>query len=294
MSFIYKSLSNFDGAGSGAGAGFGTASKDKIKLEKQVPPRFTPPQEDKKSPSLAGIKIAIIFSFLLSMAALAGAVFLYTQIETQRGERESVEASQVDLQEKYASLENLAEGYRDEISRMRDQLKSYLQERDQFKQAIEDNRSVIDGLEADLTSVKEKNQTVEDQVARLQDEVAPVAFVTPAPESDDFTAEELAGAETVIDEGGGRIQIKDAAPAAPSAASNSPKVLTVNRKFNFVVLSLGLRDGLKMGEGLDIVREGKVIGKVQVEKLYEAFAAAAVIQEPKKAPITEGDLVERA
>ncbi|MBI3615513.1 MAG: hypothetical protein HY211_03235 [Candidatus Omnitrophica bacterium] len=80
---------------------------------------------------------------------------------------------------------------------------------------------------------------------------------------------------------------------APSQSSSplEGKVLVVNRDFNFVVVNLGSKEGLKIGDQLSLWRGGKAIGKAQVEKLYETMSAATLLTEEKKGQVKEGDLV---
>ena len=94
---------------------------------------------------------------------------------------------------------------------------------------------------------------------------------------------------------------KDQAAALPPAPSVKPvedarpqQVLTVNRQFNFVVVNMGLRDKVKIGDVLRVEQKGKLIGRIQVEKLYENFSACAIMEEVKPAQIHEGDLVRLA
>jgi len=80
---------------------------------------------------------------------------------------------------------------------------------------------------------------------------------------------------------------------ASTASTSGPKVLTVNRKFNFVVINQGLQDGLKMGDALKVMRNGQEIARVQVEKLYDKFCAASLVEEDPKQQVIEGDEVQR-
>lgn len=69
------------------------------------------------------------------------------------------------------------------------------------------------------------------------------------------------------------------------------QVLSVNRQFKFVVVNVGLRGNVKVGDTLRVEQGGKLIGRVQVEKLYENFSACNIVEEVKSAQIREGDLV---
>ncbi|MBI4313884.1 MAG: hypothetical protein HY594_03620 [Candidatus Omnitrophica bacterium] len=77
------------------------------------------------------------------------------------------------------------------------------------------------------------------------------------------------------------------------AGSSTGKVLVVNREFNFIVVNFGDRDGMRAGQILEVVRGGKPIAKVQVERVYENMSAANIMPENAKADIKEGDQVRR-
>ncbi len=87
------------------------------------------------------------------------------------------------------------------------------------------------------------------------------------------------------------------APPVPSSVSSSRasslegKVLVVNREFNFVVVNLGSKDGLKTGVMLQISRGEKPLGKAQVERVYDNMAAATLLTEEQKGQAKEGDFV---
>lgn len=100
--------------------------------------------------------------------------------------------------------------------------------------------------------------------------------------------------------------ITSSAPAAPAAAqavlpepvSVTPekataKVLTMNRKFNFVVINQGIQDGLKMGDKLKVLKQGQDVATIQVEKLYEKFSAATLLEEDPKRQVVEGDEIRK-
>jgi hypothetical protein len=77
------------------------------------------------------------------------------------------------------------------------------------------------------------------------------------------------------------------------AAPGKAKVLTVNRKFNFVVISQGLQDGLKMGDKLRVLKQGQEVATIQVEKLYDKFSAATLLEEDPKQQVVEGDEIRK-
>jgi cell shape-determining protein MreC len=72
-----------------------------------------------------------------------------------------------------------------------------------------------------------------------------------------------------------------------------PKVLVLNRDFNFVVIDQGSSEGLAKGQFLALSRDGTPVSKIQAEKVYDGFSACAIIEESKSNPIREGDLVAK-
>ncbi len=86
--------------------------------------------------------------------------------------------------------------------------------------------------------------------------------------------------------------VKVEAPA--QEVLKGPRVLTVNRKFNFVVVNQGIQDGLKMGDKLTVVNQDKGTNvTLQVEKLYDKFCAATILEENPQHQVAEGDEVRR-
>ena len=219
----------------------------------------------------AGLKLLVVGAFFLSFLALVGSGLLYQTLNSERRQREALEGAQDQIREKSALLEKVSESYKAQLEEMQTQFKDYASERDQFKKAIEDNRSLVVSLQQKLKEAEEiKNKALE---------IKSQAALAPAP----------AGTSAVPS----AQNITPAVGAASQPMVRSPQVLSVNRKFNFVVVSLGVKDGLQIGDPLEIVRQEKAVGTLQVEKLYENFSAATIVRESKEAPIKEGDLVRK-
>jgi predicted RNase H-like nuclease (RuvC/YqgF family) len=52
------------------------------------------------------------------------------------------------------------------------------------------------------------------------------------------------------------------------------KVMIVNKEFNFVVINLGSKDKVGLGDEFVVSRDGKTIGEIKVEKVHEFMSAA--------------------
>ena len=68
------------------------------------------------------------------------------------------------------------------------------------------------------------------------------------------------------------------------------KVMIVNKEFNFVVINLGSKDKVSLGDEFSVSRAGKPIGDVKVEKVHELMSAAGFATELKDL-IKENDTV---
>ena len=84
------------------------------------------------------------------------------------------------------------------------------------------------------------------------------------------------------------------AAAAVSQSLQAGKILLVNNKFNFVVINMGMKQGLKVGDVFMVNADKEKVAKVQVEKLYDDFAAAKIVEQfGNKSLLKEGDLVTK-
>jgi chromosome segregation ATPase len=76
----------------------------------------------------------------------------------------------------------------------------------------------------------------------------------------------------------------------PQVKSLEGKIVVVNKENNFVVLNLGSKDGVSIGDEFSVSRAGKTIGEVKVEKVHESMSAAGFATELKDI-ISENDKV---
>ena len=56
---------------------------------------------------------------------------------------------------------------------------------------------------------------------------------------------------------------------------------------------MGLRDGLRMGDKVQVMQGGKQKALAQIEKIYDKFSAATLLNEDKGSPVHEGDSVQK-
>ncbi|MBU0503424.1 MAG: hypothetical protein ABH882_00085 [Candidatus Omnitrophota bacterium] len=67
------------------------------------------------------------------------------------------------------------------------------------------------------------------------------------------------------------------------------KVLVINKDYNFVVLNVGSKDNIAVGDVFSLFHNNKPIGDVSVEKVHEAMTAAGFLNPETKDTVREGD-----
>lgn len=231
------------------------------------------------APFMKSFKFLSIFAFIVSILSLAGNAFLYFQYSAERALRDQAEARLVQAEEHKASLMQ----FEQEVGTLREQIKGYVSQRDEAKKEV-------DRVAQEAGELRKRIKQLEDQKTLLSEQLN-------------------LGEET------DKAVVQEAAKLAPASAASAPasqpekkkekapgengdhrpsQVLSVNRQFNFVVVNVGIRDRVKIGDTLRVEQNGKLIGRLQVEKLYENFSACAITEEIKPAQIKEGDLVRLA
>jgi myosin heavy subunit len=76
-----------------------------------------------------------------------------------------------------------------------------------------------------------------------------------------------------------------------AASSFEGMVLVVNKDYNFVVLNMGSKDGVRIGDVFSIYHSNKYIGDVKVDKVHDSMAAAGFLSVDLKDKVSEGDKV---
>ncbi len=273
---------------------------------------------------MKGIKFAIGFAFILSAASLAGTWYLYRQLGSELAAREDLESQLVQIEERSTSQESQVNQYREEVKRLNtaveesaaevQELEEQLDEAERRNADLEEKVKALEeekinlGTRVELAEVAE--EAVGEEAAKLPSlPAAPLTpspisapTITPPPKSAPPATQGVVPAPKAA-----TLAPKPAAPAVKPATAPPPKtepaavvdnrpkqVLSVNRKFNFAVVNVGQRDKLKVGDVLVIEQNGKVAGRIQVEKLYENFSACTILEETKPSAIQEGDLVRVA
>ncbi|MBL7157593.1 MAG: hypothetical protein ISS92_05495 [Candidatus Omnitrophica bacterium] len=69
------------------------------------------------------------------------------------------------------------------------------------------------------------------------------------------------------------------------------KVLEVNRDYDFVIVSMGKKDGIKKDDVLSVFRTGKVLGTILIEKVGNTASVGRALYKPLRDIVKRGDRV---
>lgn len=284
MSSIFDSLSK---------AGTLKAGPDNLHLNIPRNPQIIKPP--KSRPSAGSSRFVNAAALVFALASLAGTVYCVLGLLEGQQMQQGLETRQQQLMGFSQSLEARTSEYRKEIEQVRNQLDTMGVEKADLQKEVSRSRIEISNLEKTVLDIQDKTRKL-DQLVKER-----LSALAPPPAAEPVSA--LTGAQPLnldqtaaLPQSVPEITVSDEARVTPkeSPALTQPQVMTINRKFNFVVINIGLKDKLKMGDRLRVERDGKSIATVEVEKLYDSFSAATIIEEKSNKPIQEGDSVEKA
>lgn len=267
-----------------------------------------------KSPNVL-MKVLIITGFILSLAATAAAGYLFYTHRQDSVQLRELEALKVQLQDQVQTLQGEAASYEkqkmqfmEKIDGLDDQLvlekKKAIGQLEELKTA----QSEINTMRKEITALSEKielfkkaeqlklqaeeslgegreypEEEVQSAIRRATSLVTE-PFKALIPGSSEKPSAEPQTSKTAVVE---------SVPFVSSSSPDDPRIKTINRSFNFVVVNFGSDQGLSMGDQLVVNRNGKEIGRVEVQKLYDRFASAKIISESSANVIHEGDPVRK-
>ena len=161
----------------------------------------------------------------------------------------------------------------------------------EISELLESEKSEKTTLAQELESATADYEEIQRKLASLQDEKEQLEGQLREAKSQEQLAVTQPQTQPVVDLGKVSVGNPVSQMTSPDLPGKMGRILVVNDEFNFVVVSFGKNDGLKGGEVLSISREGKLVGKVQVEKLYDAISAATIL-DGKAGVYKEGDTVK--
>ncbi|MDD5692685.1 MAG: hypothetical protein PHP10_05875, partial [Candidatus Omnitrophica bacterium] len=199
---------------------------------------------------------------------------------------------QLELQEVKGQIDTLSKELAQEKSSRLDasnkleQLKADLQQQKASRQDLEErlNQTGSEGLKMkeQIRVIQKQKDELEAKLKELEGGADGVELGKVVVNGE--TPQEGAQAEAAID------AKADKKAASLKAKVLEGKVMVVNKDYNFAVINLGSKDGVKIDDVFSVLRGGKVIGELKVEKVHESMSAAGFSEDMKNI-IKENDIV---
>lgn len=263
----------------------------------------------------AGALILIVL--LIISFSLAGGIFYLLQNEKSKNA-----ALQTELDNLNAKLENNKKLFEEaktkiaglnlELNETQTRLVSVSKELQEEKAAKKDAQERADKLEADLDQLKSERADLEAKVTQAQDVTNKlrdrIKEIASEKAKIELKLRELESktqgvelGKIVVNPEGASIATDGTSPSMQPQASGASalkpaqakegKVLVVNKDYNFVVINLGSRDAVDIGEVFSVFHNSKNVGDVKIEKVHDSMSAAGFSSSDMKDKVAEGDKV---
>ncbi len=275
--------------------------------------------------------IILVFLIIISLALGAGAFYLYQlyQQEHAKNIQLQVQIDELNTRQritegKLDEAKKLAAELQLKIEESRDQINTLTSELAQEKSTRLEISSRVDLLNSDLDQQKALRQDLEDRLSRSEADGKKVKdqikIITQEKKELETKIKNLEAGSSGV-ELGKVVVNQDKAPVALANRSQTTvfqpayevtkeparvekkvetplskplegKISVVNKEYNFAVINLGSKDGVKLGDEFSVIHSGKAIGNLKVEKVHESMSAAGYALELKDY-IRENDLVQK-
>jgi hypothetical protein len=224
---------------------------------------------------------------LLSAGALS---YFMLQERAQRLETEAELLEQARLKK---AIQNKLDQTQLELIHVKDQAKMLEQELVTRKRAyqktldtLERGQQQVKRLERELTNERKQRRNLNLAFAQLKQNYTNLAQrLTETKQKTELLHKELEQPPVRTGVELKKIVVK------PRIYKLSGTVLVVNKEFNFVVIDLGLKQGIKVGDEFLIYQDSEEIAKIRVEKVYDLMSTASILFGSQKDKISEEDIV---
>ncbi|MDD4957293.1 MAG: hypothetical protein PHH49_06165 [Candidatus Omnitrophica bacterium] len=223
-------------------------------------------------------------------------------------EKKALEEKIKSLFKDKATLETSLEAVRGEKELLTGKMEEYQQENEKLSETIKTFNdqmiAVQDNMQKKDTEISELRNKInvftqekEDLIAQLEKARSMPAIAVAEEEEEEAgwrgdPSAVLGQLEPIIVEATSPQSGYDSAPKAFIETAVEGDILDVNKEYNFVVLNIGAGHGVKAGDLLFVVRDKKLLGRVQVTKTGPDVSVAEPMYKALRDNIKKGDKVK--
>ncbi len=232
---------------------------------------------------------------IISLLCVAGLLFILLQekekrvvteqrlLETTRAKRQ-VELNLDAAQSKLVQLKDEAKALADKLEEEKKNYKAALDE-------VNKRDTQLKELENSLANEKKQSGTMANGLARLKEEYNELQQKLKQANQELETLKSEAVRGNAV-QGPDGVELKKIIVKSKPKKILQGKILVVNNEFRFVVTDIGKKDGVSIGDELVVYNGSREVGKVQVEKVYDAMSTAAILEGSEDYEISENSAVK--
>lgn len=261
-------------------------------------------------------KVATLILIVLIIIAFSLTAGLYYLLQNEKAKSVSLQSELENTITKYKKAETELDSSKSKIANLtleikeaQNKLEAANKELQQEKTAKQDALSKAEKLEADLEQLKSSKSELESKLNQAQEDAKRVQdqlkefrsqkteLETKIKELESKTQGVELGKIVVNPEGATVVSQEESAKPQAQPTAEKPlsgkegKVLVINKDYNFVVINLGSKDGIDIGDTFNVYHNNKNVGDVKVEKVHDSMAAAGFSSSDMKDKVSEGDKV---
>jgi peptidoglycan hydrolase CwlO-like protein len=254
--------------------------------------------------------VILLIGLIIISLCLAGGVFLGLQkekaknlalqaeLEDVKTKQKAAEAKLEESQRLVANLESRVEEARRQVDSLSEELQAervakqeVLAQIGEVKAQLEEQRDLRDELEKKFTQAQQGIEKLQAELQELQAKKDELETKLKGLE-EAKQAKDVELGKIVVSPEAGQAQGAAVAPGA-KPVSVEGKVLVINKEYNFLVINLGKKDGIVVGDEFAVYHENRYIGDAKAEKVHDSMSALGFLTTDLKGKISEGDIVVR-
>lgn len=253
--------------------------------------------------------LLVILLVIAAAAAFLGFIALQKEKEintTLTEENKELEVKKRSAEKQASDLKEQVEGLNQEIGQQKAKIQDYENKISEINNELSSERGAKENALSEVSRIREASESVrkdksalEIQLKAAQEELNNIRGQLAAIPKPDVKVEKTKAQEVQLE----KIVVAPKAPqadtvvSAPVAASvTAPlegKVLVVNREYDFIVINLGQKDGVNLGDAFDVLRKDKSLGQAKVEEVRDTMSVATPGTKDMIKQIKEDDRVTR-
>ncbi|OGX15428.1 MAG: hypothetical protein A2166_04860 [Omnitrophica WOR_2 bacterium RBG_13_41_10] len=206
--------------------------------------------------------------------------------------KNKISVLEAQLQETQGRLETL----NNDLTQEKNARQESLAQLEQLKGDLEKQKSFSSDLQNKLSQAQEEVKKAQAQLSELMTKRAELESKLKELEAQ---VKKVELGTIVVDSGSTSAGTVSATPTASKKQTEAVsvklegKILVVNKEYNFIVINLGSKDGINIGDIFSVYHDNKYLGDVTVGKLHDAMASADFDSQEIKNKAREGDKVSQ-